>query len=92
MESRYDLEDYVKGMERTEEDIINILKAEMVWDMVKNEWDRAKKMTELAGPVELDVPDFDFETSDEVVEEDVEMEVVEEASTDEDLLAELANI
>jgi hypothetical protein len=92
MDSRYDLEDYVKSMERTEEDIINILKAEMVWDMVKNEWERAKQMVELAGPVEEDVPDWDMDLGEK--EEDVKEEVVkeEEPSTDEDLLAELANI
>jgi len=93
MDSRYDLEEYVKGMERTEDDIINILKAEMVWDMVKNEWDRAKQMTELAGPVEEDVPDWDMDLGED--KEDVKTEVVkeeEESSTDEDLLAELADI
>ena len=92
MDSRYDLEDYVKGMERTEDDIINILKAEMVWDMVKNEWDRAKQMVELAGPVESDVPDWDMEVETSVEEKPVEDVKEEEPSTDEDLLAELADI
>ncbi len=91
MDSRYDLEEYVKGMERPEEDIINLLKAEMLWDMVKNDWERAKKLTEMAEPVESDIPDWDMEldTSGESKEETVEEEVT---STDEDLLAELENI
>jgi hypothetical protein len=95
MDSRYDLEEYVKGMERTEEEIVNLLKAEMLWDIVKNSWERAKQMTELAGPEEKDIPDWDKELEMGSEEEPVEREkVVEEVveSTDEDLLAELENI
>lgn len=93
MDSRYDLEEYVRGMTREETDTITLLKAEMVFDFIKDEWDRAKKMIELAGPVEDDIPDFDDALEppkDETPTEEVPEENTSNNSpTDQDLLDEL---
>lgn len=42
MGTTHDLKEYLKSMERDEEDIIAILKTEMLWDLVKDEWKRHK--------------------------------------------------
>lgn len=91
MEKRFDLEEYVKSMERPEEDIVNLLKAEMVWDLISSEYERAKSLeaAAAAAPAE-DVPDFDFEPDSEPAE-DVQPDDTEEQS-DLELLRELEDL
>ena len=89
MDSRYDLAEYVGSMERPEEDIVNLLKAEMLWELIQSEWERAKGL-EAAAPVEAsDV----FLDDDEPAEEPTEETTEEEADqTDADLLKELEDL
>ena len=42
MESTYDLEEYVEALKRDDDDILELLKGEMVWDMVASEYKRMK--------------------------------------------------
>jgi hypothetical protein len=78
-------------MERQEEDIVNLLKAEMLWELIQSEWERAKGL-EAAAPVEeTDVPDFIFdkEESDTATQEAPEEEVEQ---SDFELLKELEDL
>ena len=98
MDSRYDLEEYIEGMTRTEEDVITLLKAEMVYEFIEDEWKRAKHMAKMAGPVEDDIPDFDDALepqTEERTDEELLNELPEtnaEPATDEELLEELAGL
>jgi hypothetical protein len=57
MNSTVDLDEYLQGMERDEEDVIEALKTMMVWDLVGSEWKKAKGVQkELA---EDDIPNFE---------------------------------
>lgn len=42
MEGTHSIDDYISSMEMSEEDTIAMLKNEMLWDMVENEWNRSK--------------------------------------------------
>jgi len=42
MESTHDMEDYVNSLARPEEEMINVLKMEELWELVKGEYDLAK--------------------------------------------------
>jgi hypothetical protein len=97
----YDLEEYVKGLERAEDDVKDLLKVEMVWELVEAEWQRmkglqdTKKRTErdeqeLEMPVEKEEPTSEQQEPEEEPKE-VEQQPAEEES-DEALLAELENL
>lgn len=91
MDSRYDLEEYVGSMERPEEDIVNLLKAEMLWELIQSEWERAKGL-EAAAPVEASdvfLDDDENVTAEEPTEEAPEEEADQ---TDADLLKELEDL
>ncbi len=45
MERRHNLDDYIKIMERTPEDLLNIVKAEMLYELVEQDYEGAKKPT-----------------------------------------------
>lgn len=95
MNNRYDLEEYVRSMERPEEDVINLLKAEMVWDLVKSEYERAKGLeaAAAAAPAEQegnDVPDFEPDANTELHQEQEATDV--EDQSDIDLLRELEDL
>jgi hypothetical protein len=70
----------------------------MVFDFIKDEWDRAKQMAKMAGPVEDDIPDFDDALEpqkEERTDEELLNELPEangEPATDEELLEELAGL
>jgi hypothetical protein len=91
MDSRYDLEEYVGSMERPEEDIVNLLKAEMLWELIQSEWERAKGL-EAAAPVEAS--DVFLDDEDDVQAEETTEETPEEKveQTDADLLKELEDL
>ena len=95
MNNRYDLEEYVRSMERPEEDVINLLKAEMVWDLVKSEYERAKGLEAAAAAApaeqeESDVPDFEPDANTELHQEQEATDV--EDQSDIDLLRELEDL
>ena len=87
MESRYDIEEYIKSMMRTDEDMVSLLKAEMVWDYIESEWERAKGLEKVSEPIALedDGQNFDLQTQEEIKAED-------EEKSDAELLAELENL
>lgn len=99
MSSTYSIDEYIESMKMSKDDTIKMLKNEMLWDAIEDEWNRnfgseLKKAKE----VEEDVPDYD--TDD--VEEDEKPKVKktskkpkdedEDETSDEDLLAELKNM
>jgi len=81
MEQRYDLEEYIQSMEREEEDIINLLKAEMVWDLVKSEYERYRKPTQR---VEETSETFSVEAESDFKEDDQNF-VEDDQNTEEDV-------
>jgi len=100
MKSCTNLDDYVNNLAVTEERIEEVLKTEMVWDMVSSEWNKVRGLTE-AKP-EIQAPALQDDIDDSVWDKDntapdpVESEDDEKPWTDsdkdlgdEDLLAEL---
>ena len=89
MNSRIDLNEYVKGLEKSDDEIVQILKAEMLWDLVKDEWNKYKNVQEVSTSISTDSIEDDIDDSqwDEQSTEDEEEEM-----DDEDLLAELENM
>lgn len=106
MSTTIDLEDYIKSMERDEEDVVAALKQHMVWDIVEPEWKRAKGIEEPTKVEEDDIPDFKFgkdnsseentkNTTEEKAEEDeppFDVDEGDEDMSDSDLLKELENL
>jgi len=95
----YNLEEYVKDLERPEDEIKDLLKVEMVWELVDSEWQRMKGLRETKEKVErnreeekeLELPaDEPQEEPKEQEPEEVEKPVEDES--DEALLAELENL
>lgn len=93
MESTFDLEEYVGTLARSEDDILDLLKGEMVWDLVASEHKRMKGLQPKEDEEELDLPttDPDDDLSAEDMDETPEPKTEGDLS-DEDLLAELESI
>jgi len=98
MNSTYDLVDYVADLTRTDEDIKNILNAEMVWEMVATEWKRMKGLAKEAEKVEdekeLDLPTDEPEQKEQKEEKPTkdDIDIPDAEESDEDLLAELEDL
>jgi hypothetical protein len=105
LNSCFDLEEYVKNLEKSEDENIELLKVEMVWEMVEDEHKRMKGLQstqkraernkeaekELDAPDAPDAPDEpQSEEEPEPKEQEVDAPVEEES--DEALLAELENL
>jgi len=96
----YDLEEYVKDLERPEDEIKDLLKVEMVWDLVESEWQRMKGLQETKEKVErtrkeekeLELPNDEPQAEEPKEEEEPEEVKTVEEESDEDLLAELENL
>lgn len=94
MEERHDLSEYIKTLERPEEDMINVLKQLMLWPLIKDEYARANKIEEESESV----PDFDNkeeqakEPKDESKDESEDDNGNDEDLSDEDLLKELEDL
>lgn len=54
MESTVDIDEYLGDMKKTDEEIIQILKSEMLWDLVKDEYEKVNRMKEMISEVESD--------------------------------------
>lgn len=68
MKQTYDLGEYIEGMRKDDSEIIEILKKEVIWDLVKDEWNRAhSKVDVLEGKKEDDIDDsiWDKENTDD---------------------------
>ena len=57
MEQTMDLEEYLKGLVVSDADMMELLKNEMLWEMVKDEWQRNKE-NQANVEEEDDIPDF----------------------------------
>ena len=81
MDSRYDLIEYIKGLETQKEIIVEMLRTEMLYDIVKDEWEKHSPVPELNTKQDKkdDVPDFS--------DDDVKSTPVDDS--DDDLLKEL---
>ncbi len=100
LETCYNLAEYVEDLERDDDDILDILKAELVFELVADEWERMKGLKTTAGEVEEE-QELDYPSDDEgKVEKEAKPEeakpekadIPEEEETDEDLLAELEDL
>jgi hypothetical protein len=103
LDTCYDLKEYVDSLERSDDDVLGVLKSEMVWELVIDEWKRMKGLKEAAKETEeekeLDLPtDTDDTDTDTDTEETQKEEVsakednIPEEESDEALLAELADL
>jgi hypothetical protein len=99
----FDLEEYVKDLERTEEEVIELLKVEMVWELVEGEHKRMKGLQSTKEKIEsrredeqeLEMPTDDDEPDTATPEAEAEAEAEEVPvgdESDEALLAELENL
>jgi len=90
MNSRIDLNEYVKGLEKSDDEIVQVLKAEMLWDLIEDEWNRfkniqAKSTAAVVNDIEDDIDDSQWDGEEKA-------EVEDEEINDEDLLKELENM
>ena len=97
MDSTVDLDEYLQGMERDDNDIIEALKTMMVWDLVGAEWNKAKGAQKaVAKEPEDDIPNFEDipaqEPSVTVKVEDTPLADVEDELSDEMLMKELDSL
>lgn len=92
MESTYDLEEYVEALKRDDDDILELLKGEMVWDMVASEYKRMKGLQPKKDEEELELPTSD--PDDDLSAEDIDepAESTTDGQSDEELLAELEDL
>lgn len=89
MNNRFDLNTYIQGMERKQEDIANAMKTKGIFSLVEDEWKKEeKKGKEDAGD---SIPDFG--ASDDEAPFDVDEKKSSGADqSDEDLIKELENL
>lgn len=88
MEARHDLDEYLQTMVRSDEDMIKMLKKEMLWDLVANEATARMKLDKEESPAEVAVKKNQEVGKTEAAAEPVKASQSGEIS-DEDLLAEL---
>lgn len=94
MEKTIDIWDYIKGLEKTDDDMIQILKAEMMWDLIKDEWKRYKGSISVEADNDTSEPETGTDSDDS---EPVETETENSSESDDDfddeeLLKELENM
>ncbi len=78
MEATYNLKEYIKNMEISEKDTIDMLKRELLWDMVETSWNKYKG----AAPVVSNNIKSEEDVSDDIADTNVDID-------DDDLLKEL---
>jgi len=91
MKETHDIDGYILSMKRDDDFIIKVLKDEIIWDLVKDEWSKNKPETKPQTILEKE-DDIDDSIWDEPKEKSVEEESVEEDQTDEELLADLESL
>jgi hypothetical protein len=88
MNSRHDLIEYLKGMEKKPHEMMKLLQEEMIWDLVKHEFCKVYKMEDNfsnSQPVKTetdnvdDFPHFDIKEENIHVEEEKESNDVEQS-------------
>lgn len=83
MESTIDLDEYLESLKKEEEEVVKLVKSEMLWDLIKDDYNRLSGFN-AAPTVEDDLPSS-VETDDRDVIRDEEL-------SDADLLAELESL
>lgn len=79
MEQRHDLDAYLNGMVRKEEDLISLIKDEMLWDLIKSDFpnyiDNSSKSSDIPDNVEVPWKEESSEekntSSDDISDEDI---------------------
>jgi hypothetical protein len=95
MESRIDIDEYIKSMDKTDEEMIAVLKSEMLWDLVKDEYNRkTKKETKVESTIGDDWDDSKWDNVESSEEEEKTTNTTSSTSedSDEELLKELENL
>jgi hypothetical protein len=88
MKTTFDLNEYVESMRIDDDDVVALLKAEMLWDLVKDEWEKNKNVAAVSKePDDLDDSQWDNQDSSDTTEETPEGDL-----SDEELLKELAGL
>ena len=82
MKSTVSLKEYISMMRKPDDEVMDILKKAMIWELVESEWNRSKNVTTEEREADDDVFVEDDENSEPDLSED----------EDEDLLKELDNI
>jgi hypothetical protein len=88
MEKRYNLNTYIKSLETSKEQIVEILKSEMLYELVKDELQKTS-LPEEKEVKEVNVKKVDNETP---VDKKEELDVPDSIGDDDDLLRELENM
>lgn len=91
METTIDLNEYIGMMERDDEAIESTLKAEMLWDLVKDEWNRTKRPVPTREELAAQAEDDDI-PEDEIYGNTVEDDDDSGDDSDEALLKELEGL
>jgi len=86
MNQRHDLNEYINTMKRSDEHMVGLLKTEMLYDLIKGEYEARQKVKGIV--------DKEPEKIETVSEEVVEEKVIEDSTdiSDSDLLAELDDL
>ena len=98
LDTCYSLANYIEDLERDDDETMEVLKAEMVWELVADEWKRMKGLKKAAvqeEEKELELPTDEPEAEEETEQEEAKKEdadIPEEEESDEDLLAELEDL
>jgi len=97
MSTTIDIDEYLNSMEKDDDAYIQVLKAEMLWDLVKDEWERVKgKSYTQTSKKDLE-KEVETSSSRGVPEDDIDDsqwddDSSESSDSDEDLLKELENL
>jgi hypothetical protein len=98
LEQTIDVDAYIQGLEKPDEDIIAILKNEMLWELVKDEWTKYKGSPSLAMAEKDEAANNAMDSSDSeeattpAEDDDIPSDNDDEIDDDEALLEELKNI
>ena len=87
MDSTIDLDEYLKNMERDDDDIKEALKTLMVWDLVESEWNKSKGSTQQKTKVKIIEPEEeedDIPNFEDNMEEEPKVSLRKESIEDED--------
>lgn len=88
MNSTHNIDEYIDSMNRDDDFVIKVLKDEMIWDLVREDWKKYNEKID-SEPTDIDDSMWD-DTSFKQVEESKEDK--EEELTDDQLLSELENL
>ena len=97
MKSCYDIDEYVNGLRRTEEELIKLVKDEMLFDMISDEYEQLMRKRQNTSPEPDDIDDSIWDDkpkaeSDEVKKDDDDSPPWNDTDSDAELLKELEGL